>query len=54
MNLEDLSKQIYDYSFIQFDFPNKEGNPYKYSAGKIGYNELLKREIPAGWKVKLK
>ena len=51
-NLEELAKQIYDYWFVQFDFPNEEGKPYKSSGGKMVYNELLKREIPAGWEVK--
>ena len=49
-NLEELAKQIYDYWFVQFDFPNKEGKPYKSSGGKMVWNETLKREIPAGWK----
>lgn len=51
-NLEELAKQIYDYWFVQFDFSNEEGKPYKSSGGKMVYNELLKREIPAGWEVK--
>ena len=51
-NLEELAKQIYDYWFVQFDFPNEEGKPYKSSGGKMVWNETLKREIPAGWKVK--
>ncbi len=49
-NLEELAKQIYDYWFVQFDFPNEEGKPYKSSGGKMVWNEALKREIPAGWK----
>ena len=49
-NLEELAKQIYDYWFVQFDFPNEEGMPYKSSGGKMVWNETLKREIPAGWK----
>ena len=49
-NLEELAKQIYDYWFVQFDFPNEEGKPYKSSGGKMVWNETLKREIPAGWK----
>ena len=52
-NLEELAKQIYDYWFVQFDFPNEAGKPYKTSGGKMVYNETLKREIPAGWEVKL-
>ena len=51
-NLEELAKQIYDYWFVQFDFPNKEGKPYKSSGGKMVWNETLKREIPADWEVK--
>ena len=51
-NLEELAKQIYDYWFVQFDFPNEEGKPYKSSGGKMVYNELLKREIPEGWEVR--
>ncbi len=49
--LEDLAKQIYDYWFVQFDFPNKDGKPYKSSGGKMVWNETLKREIPEGWEV---
>ena len=48
-NLEELAKQIYDYWFVQFDFPNEDGKPYKSSGGKMVWNELLKREIPSGW-----
>mgnify|MGYP000953030458 CR=1 FL=1 len=48
-NLEELAKQIYDYWFVQFDFPNEDGKPYKSSGGKMVWDELLKREIPAGW-----
>lgn len=50
-NLEALAKQIYDYWFVQFDFPNEEGKPYKSSGGKMVWNEALKREIPEGWDV---
>lgn len=50
--LESLAKQIYDYWFVQFDFPNDEGNPYKSSGGKMVWNETLKREIPEGWSTK--
>ena len=49
-NLEALAKQLYDYWFVQFDFPNEEGNPYKSSGGAMVWNEKLKREIPASWK----
>jgi type I restriction enzyme S subunit len=47
--LEQLAKAIYDYWFIQFDFPNKDGLPYKTSGGKMEFNKKLKREIPVGW-----
>ncbi|MDQ9892204.1 hypothetical protein RFZ55_07545, partial [Acinetobacter baumannii] len=45
-NLEAMAKQLYDYWFVQFDFPNEEGKPYKSSGGKMVWNEKLKREIP--------
>lgn len=48
-NLEALAKQIYDYWFVQFDFPNENGRPYKSSGGKMVWNEVLKREVPEGW-----
>ena len=48
-NLEAMAKQLYDYWFVQFDFPNEEGKPYKSSGGKMIWNEKLKREIPEGW-----
>ena len=48
-NLETMAKQIYDYWFVQFDFPNEEGKPYKSSGGAMVWNEKLKREIPQGW-----
>ena len=51
-NLEAMAKQLYDYWFVQFDFPNKEGKPYKSSGGKMVWNEKLKREIPEGWDIK--
>lgn len=47
--LEAMAKQLYDYWFIQFDFPDENGKPYKSSGGKMVYNEKLKREIPEGW-----
>ena len=50
-NLEALAKQLYDYWFVQFDFPNEEGKPYKSSDGAMVWNEKLKRYIPEGWKV---
>ena len=49
--LEALAKTIYDYWFLQFEFPNEEGKPYKSSGGKMVWNEELKREIPEGWEV---
>lgn len=49
--LEAMAKRLYDYWFVQFDFPNEEGKPYKTSGGKMVWNELLKREIPEGWEV---
>ena len=50
-NLEAMAKQLYDYWFVQFDFPNEEGKPYKSSGGAMVWNEKLKREIPKGWHV---
>lgn len=50
--LEAMAKTLYDYWFIQFDFPNEEGKPYRSSGGKMVYNEELKREVPKGWEVK--
>ena len=46
-NLEAMAKQLYDYWFVQFDFPNEEGKPYKSSGGEMVWNEKLKRDIPA-------
>ena len=51
-NLEALARQLYDYWFVQFDFPDANGKPYKSSGGKMVYNPILKREIPEGWEVK--
>jgi type I restriction enzyme S subunit len=51
-NLETLAKQLYNYWFVQFDYPDENGRPYKSSGGKMVWNELVKREIPAGWEVK--
>lgn len=47
--LEALAKTIYDYWFVQFDFPDAHGRPYKSSGGAMVWNDTLKREIPAGW-----
>ena len=49
---EKLMREIYDYWFVQFDFPDENGRPYKSSGGKMKWNEKLKREIPEGWVVK--
>ena len=51
LELEAMAKLIYDYWFVQFDFPDENGKPYKFSGGKTVYNEELKREIPEGWNV---
>jgi type I restriction enzyme S subunit len=49
--LEQMAKTIYNYWFVQFDFPNEEGKPYKVSGGEMEFNIELKREIPKGWEV---
>lgn len=49
--LEAMAKTLYDYWFVQFDFPDQNGNPFKSSGGKMVYNPELKREIPEGWGV---
>ena len=51
--LESMAKTLYDYWFVQFEFTDKNGKPYKTSGGKMVWNEELKREIPEGWEVKL-
>lgn len=50
--LERMAKRLYDYWFVQYDFPDKNGHPYKTTGGPMTYNQTLKREIPAGWEVK--
>jgi type I restriction enzyme S subunit len=50
--LEAMAKTLYDYWFVQFDFPDANGKPYKSSGGKMVWNGALKREIPDGWEVK--
>jgi type I restriction enzyme S subunit len=50
--LEAMAKTLYDYWFVQFDFPDTNGKPYKSTGGKMARNEELKREIPEGWEVK--
>jgi type I restriction enzyme, S subunit len=49
--LEAMAKTLYDYWFVQFDFPDEKGRPYKSSGGKMVYNKVLKRKIPEGWTV---
>jgi type I restriction enzyme S subunit len=49
--LETMAKTLYDYWFVQFDFPNENGKPYKSSGGKMVYSKELKREIPEGWEI---
>lgn len=51
--LEAMAKILYDYWFVQFDFPDENGKPYKSSGGKMVYSEELKREIPEGWEVEI-
>ena len=48
-NLEAMARQLYDYWFVQFDFPDENGRPYKSSGGKMVWNEMLKRDIPEAW-----
>lgn len=50
--LERMAKRLYDYWFVQYDFPDKNGHPYKTTGGPMTYNPTLKREIPVGWEVK--
>ncbi|SDZ07047.1 type I restriction enzyme, S subunit [Nitrosomonas halophila] len=50
--LEAMAKTLYDYWFVQFDFPDANGKPNKTSGGKMVYNPALKREMPEGWDVK--
>ncbi len=52
-NLEAMAKQLYDYWFVQFDFPDENGRMYKSSGGKMVWNEKLKRDIPISWETKL-
>jgi len=49
--LEAMAKLLYDYWFVQFDFPDENGKPYKSSGGKMVWSEELKREIPEGWEI---
>lgn len=50
--LEEIAKTLYDYWFVQFDFPDDNGKPYKFSGGNMVFDETLKREIPKGWEVR--
>lgn len=50
--LEAMAKTLYDYWFVQFDFPDAHGKPYKSSGGKMVYDPVLKRQIPEGWECK--
>lgn len=52
LEIESMAKTIYDYWFLQYEFPNEEGKPYKSSGGKMVYNEELKKEVPEGWTCK--
>lgn len=52
VRLEEMAKTLYDYWFVQFDFPDADGRPYKSSGGEMVFDETLKREIPKGWEVK--
>ena len=47
-----MAKTLYDYWFVQFDFPDENGKPYKSSGNKMVWNEVLKRDIPIGWELK--
>lgn len=50
-NLDALARQLYDYWFVQFDFPDESGRPYRTSGGKMVWNNRLKRNIPEHWEV---
>lgn len=50
--LESMAKTLYDYWFVQFDFPDENGKPYRTSGGEMVWNKQLKREIPKGWEAK--
>jgi len=49
--LEAMAKTLYDYWFVQFDFSDTNGNPYKTSGGEMVWSDELKREVPMGWEV---
>ena len=50
-NLSKLAKQLFEYWFVQFDFPDEFGRPYKSSGGKMVWNDILKQEVPEGWEI---
>ena len=50
--LEELAQTIYNYWFVQFEFPNEEGKPYKSNGGEMVWNDKMQREIPTGWEIK--
>ena len=50
--IKEIIDVVYKYWFMQFEFPNKDGKPYKSSNGKMIYNEKIKTDIPEGWEVK--
>ncbi|WP_026737557.1 restriction endonuclease subunit S [Pseudoleptotrichia goodfellowii] len=50
--LEEMAKTLYDYWFVQFDFPNENGEPYKSSGGRMVFDERIGREVPVGWEVR--
>lgn len=50
-NIEAIAKQLFEYWFVQFDFPDEKGKPYKSMGGKLVWNEVLNREIPEGWEI---
>ena len=52
-NLEAMARQLYEYWFVQFDFPDENGKPYKSNGGKMVWNECMKKSIPADWKTSL-
>lgn len=47
--LEETAQALYKYWFVDFEFPNESGQPYKSSGGKMVFNEELDKDIPEGW-----